>query len=98
MAITKSSSEDLIQVFGEYKSIKVRTTITIKEGSSELTKTYSTKRLECVSSSFDQASNSWTHTDTDVSSESDEVKGIAGVVWTTTVKNAKKAYNETQGY
>jgi len=98
MAITKSASEDLIQVYGEYKSIKVRTATTIKESGSELTKTYSTKDLECVSSSFDQASNSWTHTDTDVSGESTEVQGIAGVVWTTDVKNAKKAHNETLGY
>ena len=87
MAITKSASEDLIQVYGEYKSIKVRTATT-----------YSTKDLECVSSSFDQASNSWTHTDTDVSGESTEVQGIAGVVWTTDVKNAKKTHNETLGY
>ncbi len=98
MAITKSTSEDLIQVYGEYKSIKVRTTTTITESSSELTKTYSTKDLECVSSSFNQASNSWTHNDTDISSESTEVQGIAGVVWTTDVKNAKKAHNETLGY
>ena len=38
--------------------------------------------------------DSWTHTNTDVSSESTEVQGIATAVWTTAIKNAKKAANE----
>ena len=38
-----------------------------------------------------------TDTDTDISGESTEVQGIASAVWTTTVKNAKKAANENAG-
>ena len=38
--------------------------------------------------------DTWTHTDTDISSESSEVQAIANAVWTTSVKNSKKAANE----
>ncbi len=92
MAITKETIEDKIEIVGEYKNIQVRTATVIKEDGVELTRTFHRKVLECVSSSYD--GSSWTHTDTDVSGESSEVKGIASAVWTTTVKNAKKAANE----
>jgi len=92
MAITKEIVEDKIEVVGDYKDIQIRQATVIKEDGTELTRSFHRKVLSCVSSSYD--GSSWTHTDTDVSSESDEVKGIAGVVWTTTVKNAKKAANE----
>ena len=92
MAITKEIVEDKIEVVGDYKDIQIREATVIKEDGKELTRSFHRKVLSCVSSSYD--GSSWTHTDTDISSESDEVKGIAGVVWTTTVKNAKKAANE----
>jgi len=92
MAITKEIIEDKIEVIGEHKNIQVRTATVIKEDDVELTRSFSRKVLQCITSTYD--GSSWTHTDTDVSSESAEVKGIAGVVWTTTVKNAKKAANE----
>ncbi len=92
MAITKTVIEDKIEVIGDYKAIQIREATVIKEDGTELTRSFHRKVLQCVSSSYD--GSSWTHTDTDVSSESDEVKGIAAAVWTTSVKNAKKAYNE----
>jgi len=92
MAITKETIEDKIEIVGEYKNIQVRTATVIKEDGVELTRSFHRKVLECVSSSYD--GSSWTHTDTDISGESSEVKGIASAVWTTTVKNAKKAANE----
>ena len=93
MAITKEIVEDKIEVVGDYKAIQIREATVIKEDGVELTRSFHRKVLDCVSS-VKNADDSFTHTDTDVSSESDEVKGIAGVVWTTTVKNAKKAANE----
>ena len=51
--------------------------------------------VHCVTSSYD--GSSWTHADTDISGESTEVQAIANAVWTTTVKNAKKAANEAAG-
>ena len=92
MAITKETIEDKIEIVGDYKNIQVRTATIIKEDGVELTRSFHRKVLECVSSSYD--GSSWAHTDTDVSGESSEVQGIASAVWTTTVKNAKKAANE----
>ena len=92
MAITKEIVEDKIEIVGDYKNIQVRTATVIKEDDKELTRSFSRKVLECVTSSYD--GSSWTHTDTDISGESTEVQGICNAVWTTTVKNAKKAANE----
>ena len=92
MAITKEIVEDKIEVVGDYKNVQIRTATVIKEDGKELTRSFHRKVLECVSSSYD--GSSWTHTDTDISGESTEVQGICNAVWTTTVKNAKKAANE----
>ena len=92
MAITKTTEEDKIEVVGDYKTIQVRTATVIKEDGVELTRSFHRKTLECVTSSYD--GSSWTHTDTDVSGESADVQGICNAVWTTTIKNAKKAANE----
>ena len=96
MAITKELTEDKIEIVGDYKAIQVRTATVIKEDGVELTRSFSRKVLDCVSS-VQNADDSWTHTDTDISGESTEVQGIASAVWTTTVKNAKKAANENAG-
>jgi len=92
MAITKTIVDDKIEIVGDYKAIQVRTATVIKEDGVELTRSFSRRVIECVSSSHD--GSSWTHTDTDMNSESSELQGIATAVWTTTVKNAKKAANE----
>jgi hypothetical protein len=94
MAITKELIEDKIEVVGDYKTIQVRTATVIKEDGVEISRSFHRHALECVSS-VKNADDSWTHTDTDVSGESTEVQGIASAVWTTTVKNAKKAANES---
>ena len=93
MAITKEIVEDKIEVVGDYKAIQVRTATVIKEDGVELTRSFHRHALDCVSS-VKNDDDSWTHTDTDVSSESTEVQAIASAVWTTAVKNAKKAANE----
>ena len=95
MAITKETIEDKIEVVGDYKDVQVRTATVFKEDGVEITRSFHRKVVECVQSSHD--GSSWTHTDTDVSSESTEVQGICAAVWTTTVKNAKKAANEAAG-
>ncbi len=96
MAITKEIIEDKIEVVGDYKTIQVRTATVIKEDGVELSRSFHRHTVDCVSS-VQNDDDSWTHTDTDVSSESTEVQGIATAVWTTTVKNAKKAANEAAG-
>ena len=95
MALTKETIEDKIEIVGEYKNIQVRTATIIKEDGVEINRSFHRRTLECVSSVKD--GDNWTHTDTDISGESAEVQGIATAVWTTTVKNAKKAANEAAG-
>ena len=93
MAITKELTEDKIEVVGDYKTIQVRTATVIKEDGVELSRSFHRHTVDCVSS-VKNDDDSWTHTDTDVSSESTEVQGIATAVWTTAIKNAKKTANE----
>jgi len=93
MAITKELIEDKIEVVGECKEIQVRTATVIKEDGVELSRSFHRHVLHCVSS-VKNDDDTWTHTDTDISGESTEVQGIASAVWTTDIKNAKKAANE----
>ena len=92
MAITKTTEEDKIEIVGTNKDIQVRTATVIKEDGVELTRSFHRHVVDCVSSSYD--GSSWTHTDTDISGESTEVQAIANVVWTDSVKAAKKTANE----
>ena len=94
MAITKETVEDKIEIVGDYKTIQVRTATVIKEDGVELSRSFHRHALDCVTS-VKNDDDSWTHTDTDVSSESTEVQAICNAMWTTTVKNAKKAANES---
>ena len=95
MALTKETKEDKIEIIGEYKTIQIRTATIIKEDGVEINRSFHRRTLDCVSSVKNE-DDSWTHTDTDVSSESAEVQGIAAAVWTTAIKNAKKTANEAQ--
>tara|TARA_R100001594_G_C4035065_1_gene262052 strand:- start:528 stop:827 length:300 start_codon:yes stop_codon:yes gene_type:complete len=92
MAITKTIVDDKIEVVGDFKKIQVRTATILKEGGVEITRSFSRRVISCVSSTYD--GSSWTHTDTDMSSESTELQGIANVVWTDEVKAAQKTENE----
>ena len=74
-------------------SDKVRTATVIKEDGVELNRSFHRHIVPCVTS-VQNADDSWTHTDTDISGESTEVQAIANAVWTTAAKNAKKAVNE----
>ena len=94
MAITKEIVKDKIEIVGERKNIQIRTATVIKENRTELTRSFHRRTLDCVSS-VQNADDSWTHTDTDVSGESTEVQGIAAAVWTDDVKAAQKTFNET---
>tara|TARA_R110001606_G_scaffold310816_1_gene457792 strand:+ start:407 stop:694 length:288 start_codon:yes stop_codon:yes gene_type:complete len=92
MALIKTTTDDKIEIIGEHKSIHVRTATVIKEDGAKLATTFSRRILNCVTSTHN--GSSWTHTDTNVSSESAEIQAIASAVWNTTAKNAQKALNE----
>ena len=72
MAITKELKDDY-EVRGEYKHISVRTKTSIMEDGKELSFSYHRKVLT---------------PDMDVSSESAEIKALAGAIWTDDVKKA----------
>ena len=93
MAITKELIEDKIEIVGDYKNIQIRAATVIKENGVEISRSFHRYVIECVQSVKNE-DDTWTHTDTDISGESSEVQAIANAVWTTTVKNAKKAANE----
>ena len=96
MALTKEISEDKIEVVGTTKEIQVRTKTAVMEDGVELSSGFHRHVVTSVSS-VKNDDDSWTHTDTNVSSESAEVQAIATAVWTTAVKNAKKSANEAAG-
>ena len=93
MAITKEIFDDKIEIVGENRAIQVRTATIIKEDGVELTRSFSRRVINCVTS-VQNANSSWTHTDTDTSPESEEIQKIATAVWNTAAKNAQKAINE----
>ena len=86
MALTKTTEEDKIEVVGEHKVLQIRTATVIKEDGVELSRTFHRKKLSC--GSLDGSDNL---VDTDISSESTEIKAIAAAVWTQSVKDAWKA-------
>ncbi len=87
MALTKTVEEDKIEIVGEHKVLHIRTATVIKEDGVELNRSFSRKTLPC--GSLDASNNL---VDTDISAESSEVQAIASAVWTTSIKNAYKAF------
>jgi len=86
MALTKTTEDDKIEIVSEYKHIQIRTATIIKEDGTELSRSFHRKSLQC--GTIDTSDN---FVDTDISSESTEVKAIAAAVWTQSVKDAWKA-------
>ncbi len=87
MAITKTFEEDKIEIVSEFKAVQIRTATVIKEDGAELNRSFSRKVLH--PGTLDGSDNL---VDTNISGESAEVQGICNAVWTTSVKNAYKAY------
>ena len=94
MALTKTIANDKIEIVGETKAVQIRTATIIKEDDVELSRSFHRRVLECVTSAYDEDDSSWTHTDTDISNESTEIKGICNAIWTDEVKALKKSIVE----
>ena len=86
MAITKTILDDKIEIVSEFKHLQIRQATVIKEDGTELSRSYHRRTLHC--GMLDGSDNL---VDTDISSETTEVKALAAVVWTTSVKDAWKA-------
>ena len=86
MAITKETVEDKIEVVGDYKIIQIRNAVVIKEDGNEISRSFN--RTSVAPGKLDTSDN---FVDSDLSSYSDNVKGIASTVWTQAVKDLYKA-------
>ena len=93
MALTKTIIDDKLEIVSDFKDLQIRTATVIKEDGTELSRSFHRRVLHCVSS-VQNADDSWTHTDTNVSGESAEIQGITTAVWTNAVKAAKRTANE----
>ena len=94
MAITKEEIIQKIEVVGIHKCIQVATDIIIKEDGVEISRTRSRYGLSpCIS---EKNGDTWTHTDTDISSEDVKVQAICNATWTDAIKTAFKAFREAQ--
>ena len=82
MALTEHIEEDKIEIVGPYKAVQVRTATVIKKDGAEINRSFHRHVLHPST----KASGSWA--DTDISSESTEVKAICNAVWTDSVKTA----------
>ena len=87
MALTESIEYDKIEVVGQYKSVQVRKATVVKKDDVELTRSF--ERYVLQSGTLDGSDNL---VDTDLSGEPAEVSAICTAAWTTSVKDAYKAF------
>ena len=80
MALSESIEYDKIEVVGIYKTVQVRKATVIKKDDVELTRSFERYVL---------------HPDTDITKEPTEIQTICNVVWTQEVKDAWKAFQES---
>ena len=84
MTITKTETEDKIEVVNGGHAIQIRNKIVVKEDDVVISSSYNRRVIHpCV-----KTGNTWT--DYDTSSESDTIKGICSTVWTDAVKTSYK--------
>ena len=86
MALTEETTEDKIEVVGDFRSISIRTATVIKRDGVEISRSFSRRVLHPST----RASGSWANTD--ISGESTEVQGICNSVWTDSIRTAYQNY------
>ncbi len=99
MALTKTTEISKIEVVQSW-NVQVATDTVIKEDGTEISRSRHRHVIEPFKSTFTEdadGNKTWTHTDTDISSEASEVQAVANAVWTDTVKANYKTSKESQG-
>ena len=81
MALSKSITDDKIEVVGSFKHVQVRTATVVSEDGTELSRSFHRRVIP---------------PDADVSGESAEIRGITDVVWTDEVKAAWQTFQAEQ--
>ena len=94
MALTESIEYDKIEVVGQYKAVQVRKATVIKKDSVELTRSFERFVLDpgTLDASDNLVDNPLDKEPDGTTAIADEVKSVANAVWTTSVKDAWKAY------
>jgi len=87
MALTERFENDKIEVVGTYKAVQVRRAEIIEKDGVEVARSFQRHSLQCGT-----LNESDELVDTDISGEDADVQAICNAVWTTTVKDAYKAY------
>ena len=87
MALEKIIEDDKYEIVTEYKHIQIRTATVIKDDGVEISRTFSRRVLQC--GQLDASNNL---VETNVSGESAEIQSLCNTFWTTTVKDAWKAF------
>ena len=88
MAITKEVIQDKIEIVTEWKHLQIRERTTVKEDGVVISSSY-TNRYVLMPGKVDDSDN---FIDADLSSESDEVKGLANLLWTDDIKASWKQH------
>jgi len=84
MALTKETTDDKIEIVGEWKHLQCRQAIVVKEDGEELSRKYH-RRCHTPGDLIDGSDNL---VERDLSGETDEVKALAAAVWTDAVKES----------
>ena len=81
MALTKATTDDKIEIVGDYKHLNIRTATIVAEDGTELSRSFHRRVIT---------------PDADVSGESAEIQSIAAAVWTDEVKAAWQPFQESR--
>jgi len=87
MALTERFENDKIEVVGTYKAVQVRKATIIERDGVEISRSFHRHALMC--GTLDESDN---FVDTDISGEDADVQAICNAAWSTTVKDAYKAF------
>ena len=87
MAITKEITVDKVEVVGKYNALQVKYLTTIKEDDKIISQSVLREAFDCGRITGDD--DTWV--DTDLSAKDQKIQDIAGVMWTSTEKDALKA-------
>ena len=93
MALAESIEYDKIEVVGQYKAVQVRKATVIKKDGVELTRSFNRFVLDpgTLDASDNLVDNPLTKEPDRTTDIVDEAQAIWNAVWTTAVKNARKA-------
>ena len=102
MALEKVTTEDKIEIVGDYKTVQIRERTTVLEDGVEISSSFhrdSLSPMTRTAKEFDadgKVTKDHTFIDTDISGRSAEVQAICNAVWTDDVKAAYKAMREAE--